>query len=203
MYWFANKLSTSIALTNSCSVCDRKHDRDHERDHLKNFSSRSGLRSWNAPWSTIGMAISKKRDRSQPCSYMAIGLTIFHTHLGYSWSSVLSSFVILIVFAPKMFKLIESNHILLANKIYFAQLVGFGPTLPEGIWFRFRRLNHSATTAFGKWEAVSNENKSRIGWWNLYAISQILWFRPQYFAVSRKMEKKRTAPLCDNCDILL
>ena len=28
------------------------------------------------------------------------------------------------------------------------QPVGFEPTLPEGIWFRVRRLNHSATTAW-------------------------------------------------------
>ena len=28
-----------------------------------------------------------------------------------------------------------------------AQSVGFEPTLPEGIWFLVRRLNHSATTA--------------------------------------------------------
>ena len=26
-------------------------------------------------------------------------------------------------------------------------MVGFEPTLPEGIWFRVRRLNHSATSA--------------------------------------------------------
>ena len=28
-----------------------------------------------------------------------------------------------------------------------SQSVGFEPTLPEGIWFLVRRLNHSATTA--------------------------------------------------------
>ena len=30
---------------------------------------------------------------------------------------------------------------------FFTQSVGFEPTLPEGIWFLVRRLNHSATTA--------------------------------------------------------
>ena len=29
-----------------------------------------------------------------------------------------------------------------------SQSVGFEPTLPEGIWFLVRRLNHSATTAY-------------------------------------------------------
>ena len=33
---------------------------------------------------------------------------------------------------------------------FFTQSVGFEPTLPEGIWFLVRRLNHSATTAHGK-----------------------------------------------------
>ena len=30
----------------------------------------------------------------------------------------------------------------------YSQLAGLEPTLPEGIWFQVRRLNHSATTAF-------------------------------------------------------
>ena len=30
-----------------------------------------------------------------------------------------------------------------------SQLVGFEPTLPKGIWFLVRRLNRSATTAYG------------------------------------------------------
>ena len=29
-----------------------------------------------------------------------------------------------------------------------SQSVGFEPTLPEGIWFLVRRLNHSATTVY-------------------------------------------------------
>ena len=34
------------------------------------------------------------------------------------------------------------------KKMYgHSQSVGFEPTLPEGIWFLVRRLNHSATTA--------------------------------------------------------
>ena len=33
------------------------------------------------------------------------------------------------------------------KKFLHAQSVGFEPTLPEGIWFLVRRLNHSATTA--------------------------------------------------------
>ena len=33
------------------------------------------------------------------------------------------------------------------NKKKTSQSVGFEPTLPEGIWFLVRRLNHSATTA--------------------------------------------------------
>ena len=33
------------------------------------------------------------------------------------------------------------------SPINSAQLVGFEPTLPEGIWFLVRRLNRSATTA--------------------------------------------------------
>ena len=32
----------------------------------------------------------------------------------------------------------------------YTQSVGFEPTLPEGIWFLVRRLNHSATTATWK-----------------------------------------------------
>ena len=31
-----------------------------------------------------------------------------------------------------------------------SQLVGFEPTLPEGNSFRVSRLNHSATTAYGR-----------------------------------------------------
>ena len=34
------------------------------------------------------------------------------------------------------------------NTKVHSQSVGFEPTLPEGIWFLVRRLNHSATTAF-------------------------------------------------------
>ena len=34
-----------------------------------------------------------------------------------------------------------------APKKSISQSVGFEPTLPEGIWFLVRRLNHSATTA--------------------------------------------------------
>ena len=35
-------------------------------------------------------------------------------------------------------------------KRIYSQLTGFEPALPEGIWFRVRRLNHSATTAIEK-----------------------------------------------------
>ena len=34
-----------------------------------------------------------------------------------------------------------------SKKLYSSQPAGFEPVLPEGIWFRVRRLNHSATTA--------------------------------------------------------
>ncbi len=33
-----------------------------------------------------------------------------------------------------------------------SQSAGFEPALPEGIWFRVRRLNHSATTAYIFWQ---------------------------------------------------
>lgn len=39
------------------------------------------------------------------------------------------------------------QNVIIQSNLQNAQLVGFEPTLPEGIWFRVRRLNHSATTA--------------------------------------------------------
>ena len=38
----------------------------------------------------------------------------------------------------------------LIKYFYRSQLVGFEPTLPEGNSFRVSRLNHSATTAYGR-----------------------------------------------------
>ncbi len=54
------------------------------------------------------------------------------------------------------------------SKRIFSQSAGFEPALPWGIWFRVRRLNHSATTAILKLEYIVNSYQNWEGLLRLF-----------------------------------
>ena len=60
------------------------------------------------------------------------------------------------------------------NEVKWAHPVGFEPTLPEGIWFLVRRLNHSAKTAW-HYEMLYNNFKVI---YNLVSISEKIYLIP-------------------------
>ena len=58
-----------------------------------------------------------------------------------------------------------------------SQSVGLEPTLPEGIWFLVRRLNHSATTACIIMHSITEINTCRGSYWfsNYLKICENKW----------------------------